>query len=352
MTDVKRAVLALLFLGLFSSFIPAAVVADVTVERHVKTGGFKGVGASESTTVEKISGLSRRSTTATEMKGKLGGLLGKFAGDLGRDEIVLVGEDRVIHLNHKKKTFSENPITLPREDSNPGAERGGRDDAPPGEDEGEKRNIKIIRNEITVEETGEDKTIGGFPCSRYLVTWVLEVEDLDSGAKTMSTMTSELWNTPETAATRALQKEEILFNVAYMRKMGVHIPPQKMKRFGLLAIAAMLGSNRDEMEEKMKELEKKFSGIEGFSVATAVTWRSSSEGGPVDEEEESPGLSEGIGGLFAGFAKKAMKKKTAPDREESAADSVVFDSYTEVRKIDLSPVNLSDFEVPAGYSRE
>jgi hypothetical protein len=136
--------------------------------------------------------------------------------------------------------------------------------------------------------------------------------------------------------------------------MGLDLPPQKMKRFGLMVIAGMVGADQEEMEKNMKELEKKFSTIEGYPISSAVTWKSTStaqqKGEP--EEEEPVDMSKGVGGLLSGFAKKAMKKKPSEEEKKSGDGSVIFSSYTEIRKIDTSAVPGGDFEIPAGYGRE
>ena len=351
---LKRIIGSAAAFTLFITLMPVAGGADVTVERYIKSGGFGGVGASEGTSTDKISGLKKRSESSMKMTGKLGGFLGKFAGDMGSDEIVLIKDDRVINLNHKSKTYTERAIILPEEETYPGSQGGPEGDSQTGDEEGEKRNVKVVRNEITVKETGEKKSINSFDCKQYLVTWILETEDLDTGDRATSTMTSDLWNTPATKETKALQKEESAFNQAYLKKMGLDIPPQKMKNFGLMVIAGMLGADREEMEKKMKELEKKFSTIEGYSISSSVTWKTTStaEQKQPEEESEAIDLSKGVGGLFSGLARKTMKKKPSEEEKTSGDGSVVFDSYTEVRKIDTSSVPGTDFEVPAGYARK
>lgn len=337
----------------FMVFVPGAARADVTVERFIKSGGFGGVGASEGTSTDRISGLKKRSASTMQMTGKIGGLLGKFGGDMGTDEIILVEEDRVVTMNHKKKTYTERTITLPQGEEDTDYQAGTGTEDSSGYEEEEKRNVRVVRNEVTVTQTGEKKPIGAFECERYMVTWIVETEDLDTKERATSTMITDLWNTPETKQTRALQEEENAFNQAYLEKVGIDIPPQKMKRFGLMAVAGMLGADHDEMEEKMKELEKKFSTIEGFSIASSVTWKTSSTAQQEQqgEEAEEIDMSEGFGGLLSGFAKK-VAKKSAEKKEDSGEGTVIFSSYTEIRQIDTSTVPNTEFLVPEGYARK
>jgi hypothetical protein len=341
--------------SLLLALTPAAVQADVTVERFIKSGGFGGVGASEGASTDKISGLKKRSESSVKMTGKIGGFLSKFAGNMGSDDIVLINEDRVISIKHKDKTYTQRSISFPEEEEYPGSERGPGNGASAGDEHGEKRNIKVVRNEITVRKTGEKKPINGFDCTQYIVTWILETEDLDTGDRATSTMTSDQWNTPATKETKTLQKEEGAFNEAYLKKMALDIPPQKMKSFGLMVIAGMLGADREEMERKMKELEKKFSTIEGYPISSAVTWETTSTAEQKQQPEGEPeaiDLSKGVGGLLSGLTRKAMKKEPSGEEKKAGEGSVIFSSYTEIRKIDTSSVPGSNFEVPAGYARK
>ena len=112
--------------------------ADVTVERTMKSAGFAGIGAGESTTVEKLSGLRKRDVSTMKMTG----FLGKVAGDLGSDEITDIAKDAVWKLDHKKKTYTESRITPPPQPKEEPAQ-----DRP---EKPEKPKVRVVRNEITV----------------------------------------------------------------------------------------------------------------------------------------------------------------------------------------------------------
>jgi hypothetical protein len=101
----------------------ATAGADVTVERTIKSAGFSGIGASDMTSVEKISGLRKRSVTSVKMTG----FLGKMAGEIGGDEITDIQKDAVWKLDHKKKTYTESKITPPPENKTAPGEKQGRE---------------------------------------------------------------------------------------------------------------------------------------------------------------------------------------------------------------------------------
>jgi len=100
--------------ALQSSGSPAAL-GDVTVERFITSGGIKGIGASESTVVEKLSGLKKHDASSMKMTGAVGGFLSKISGDMGSDVITNIEKDVVWTIDHKKKAYTESSITLPKE---------------------------------------------------------------------------------------------------------------------------------------------------------------------------------------------------------------------------------------------
>ena len=70
------------------------------------------------------------------------------------------------------------------------------------------------------------------------------------------------------------------------------------------------------------------------------------------EETEAVDMSKGMGGFLSGLAKKTMKKKPSEEKKKPGEGSVIFSSYSEIRKIDTSSVAAADFEVPAGYKKK
>jgi len=342
----------LLCLSLLCS--PRSAECDATVERFNKSGGIGGIGASESAVVEKLSRLKKHETSSVKLTGSVGGFFSKIAGDMGSDVITDIDKDVVRTLDHKKKTYTERPITLPKEkEQSPG--RAEKDK----EAGGEKPKVRVVRNEISVKDTGEKKTINGFDCNRYVVTWLIETENIETGERSKTTMTNDLWNTPETKEIRALQKEELEFAKAFMKKLGLSVSPEDARKFGMTAVAGMFGDDEQAVKKKLKELQEKMAKIKGYPIVTALKWEVESpeatrKAGVEKTEKESEGvdLTGGIGGLLGGLAKKAAKKKAAESAKESAKDGqVLFDFYSEIKKIDVSPIPSSDFEVPSGYKR-
>lgn len=337
-----------------------SVYGDVTVERFFKTGGFGGIGASESSQVAKISGIKKREKGATKMTGSFGKLVTKMAGEMESDSITDINRDAIWSLDHKNKSYTEQKISatealIPKEDKSQKVEKPEKKEEP---------KVRVIRNEFSVKATGEKKTINGYDCTKYALTWLVETEDLETKERAKNIMTTELWNTPETKEIKQLQDEENAFNLAYLKKLGLERSAEEMQKFGLAMMGGMLGGDEKTMEKNAKELKGKLSEIKGYPIATSVKWEHQSdpmkkkeaeeaevEEEPSEDTDESEG---GIGGFMSGLAKKAMKdkmkeKEKAKEAEKKEKENVVFDSYTEIRKITSSNISQTEFEIPAGY---
>jgi len=325
-----------------------AARADVTVERMAKSAGFAGFGAGETTMLEKYSGLRKRSVTSMKMTG----FLGKMAGDMGGDEITDIDQDAVWRLDHKKKTYTESKITPPPEPK--------QEEKPGRAEKAEKPKTRVVRNEVTVKELGDTKKIGVYDCAHYQVVWVVETEDLETKERTESTMTSDLWTTPETAEIRALTKEEREFTKAWLKKIGWDMSDEDTRKMGLAMVGSMIGGDEESFKKGAKEVAAKMEKIKGFPVGTGVKWQlkggatAAAKKGGGESGGGMPDIAKGLGGLMSAFGKKGAKGGGEAGAEAgggSGGANTVFDTYTEIRKIDTASLPGADFAPPAGYKK-
>jgi hypothetical protein len=319
--------------------------ADVTVERTMKSGGFRGLGGGDSTMVEKLSGLRKHDVSTMKMSG----FLGKMTGDLGVDEITDIQKDVVWKLDHKKKTYTESPITPPPQ---PKEEERGK---PGREEKREKSNVRVVRNEVTVKELGDKKKIGEFDCTHYQIVWVVETENTETKERAESTMTSDLWTTPETAETRALMKEEREFTQAWLKKIGWDMTDEETRKMGLAMVGAMIGGDEESFKKGAKEVAAKMEKIKGYPIGTGIKWMLKGSGGAAGGGggEGVPDIAKGLGGLMSAFGKKGGKGGggEAAKSGEAAGPTPVFETYTEIRTISTASLPDADFMPPAGYKK-
>jgi hypothetical protein len=231
--------------------------------------------------------------------------------------------------------------------------------------EKEKAKVRVTKSEFTVKKTGSSETINGFPCEEYLLTWLLEMEDIATKAKTRNTMTTNLWTTPETAAIRKAQAEEQEFHaeeqefhMALARKLDLSFSPNEAKQLGMEARGTMSGVPPDEIEKGFKRVKEEMSKIKGYSIRSVVSWAVEGDKGSAGKEGTSPSETtsdslRSIGGVLGGLAGKFTQKVTGEKPGSTGGkEGPFFSCTTEVRTINTDSIPSEVFEIPGGYMKK
>jgi hypothetical protein len=278
---------------------------DATIESTFKTGGFKGMGASEGTTVRRYQGEKMWESMSSKFTGAV---LSRIAGGSETVSITRVDKGVSWQLDPKKKAYAEHPIKpLDRKEFQEGKR-----------DPGKKPKIRITKSEFTVKKTGATETIHGFPCEEYRVTWYMEMEDLETQEKSKSTMVNDQWTTPETATIRRARADETAFQKAYAQKLGIHFSPDEAKQAGMSAAASLTGASPEEIEKGWAQVKKEMAKIKGYPIRTTVTWKFEGASARKAGQEEGPSetgsgptaeVGKLIGGLLGKFGAKKRRRR-------------------------------------------
>jgi hypothetical protein len=339
-------------------------MADVTVAYKFKSGGFRGMGASEGKGTRSVSGVKSREEGDSRLTGAI---LGKLSGSKETATVLRVDLDKVWLLDLKKKTYTEGPIKLPPPEKDDAKESGKKGK---GKEEKPTHRIKSAKTEVKKGE--ESKTINGFKTAKWAATLTVVVEELETKKTSEFAMTTDIWATPWTKELRQAVDEEAKFAKAYLKKLGLEVNPADRDRYGLQGATMLLGSAGPEVEGALKKLVKELGSLDGYAVVTETTWRSPApeqpKGKPAkepeDDEEEGSALNDAagagsIGGAAAGFlggmAKRAAKKKAkqkVKEHVEAAMGKPAFSVRHEVLSVDVSPVPSEKFELPAGFKKK
>jgi hypothetical protein len=310
-------------------------VADLKTETFTRASILTGMGSTEINMVTQYQGDKRADENITKM---VGGIMGALAGKPQTSvTITRLDKDLVWDLNPPKKTYTERPIALPavtetkteRKHSGP-----------------EQKPYKIVKSEIKVTKTGATKTINGFACTEYLITWEVVMEDTASKGRVTQVMTTDLWNTPLTDKLKQAQKTETEFNRSYVKKLGVEVSPQETDRLGAGMLTSMYGLDPKETAGKLEEIGKEMTKVEGYPIVTEVKWQvknDSTAKKPEPEPEPEPAPTS-LGGLIAN---RLAPKPAAKPKDEG----VIFSSYQETKSVSLDAVPETEFEIPAGYKK-
>lgn len=159
---MKKSVVLLIISIILTSSVFAGVVKKTKTEVS-----FKDFGKFTSDQIEKLTIEKKLIDSNNKFKGKgiMGKLSGKFflkSGESG--ELIDLPAMIITKMDHKKKEFRQ--VTIEKITSDEDAmEAGFAGEAEEEEEQGSE--IKVIRSEFRVEDTGESKNINNFPSKKY-----------------------------------------------------------------------------------------------------------------------------------------------------------------------------------------
>jgi hypothetical protein len=335
--------ISLIFCSLFL-WVVGTAWGDVAIESFYKTGGIKGMGEAEGTSIQRFQGEKKWESQATRFTGAI---LSRLVGESGTMTITRIDKGVAWTLDSKNRTYQENPLVPPKIKSEEGETK---EKKPP--------TARISKSEFSVKKTGSSETINGFPCEEYLITWLLEIEDLETKGKSRSTMVTDLWTTPETALIKKVREEEMVYNKALAKKMGMDLSPDEAKKMGLAAIGGLMKTSQEDMQKGLIRVKNEMSKIQGYPIRTTIHWSLEGEKGAKSGQEERPperssDRSEGIGGLLSGLMGKMVQKKAddkGPGQDGKGAP--FFSTTIEVKSLAVEPLSAEIFEIPSGYTKK
>jgi len=326
-----------LMLLVLVTLLAGPALADLKMETITRASMLTGMGSTEISAVTQYQGEKRVENNTTKMVGGIGGM---FAGKPQTSvEITRIDKDLIWGVNPPKKTYTERPIALPA---------GTETKAERRQSGAEQKPYKIVKSEIKVTRTGATKTINGFACTEYLITWEVVLEDTASKGKVTQVMTTDLWNTPLTDQLKKAQAIEAEFSKKLMQKLGVSLSPEEANQLGAGMLTSMYGLDAKETAGKLEQVGKEMAKVEGYPIVTEVKWQVKNDSAarkpePKEEPEEPP---TSLGGFIGNKIARQIAKDEKPKEE-----GVMFSSYHEVKSISLDAVPETEFEIPTGYKR-
>ena len=327
---MKNRISAATFGLAFGLLAPLAAQADVKTEHFTHFGGVLGMGASDITSTDYLQGLKKRDENTIKFTGSVLGALQRMAshGDKGSlsVDISRVDENKLITLKPDKKTYSERPLYKPEQDKESG--KSGK---------AKENDTKITKNEVTVKDTGQKKTINGWACHEYIITWNVETENTKTHEKGKSVMTSDLWNADD-AKLQKVREEQLAYSKAYLKLMHLPTNPDELKQFGF-GTATISGAESQAFFDKLRT-------IKGYPVSIDVKWEAS---GDKKEDADSSGedKQETMKALGSLFGSNKDESKGSDD-----GMTIVFTSHTELKSVDTGSLDKALFEVPADYTED
>lgn len=321
----------------------AAPAFSGVVKKSRSEVAFKGFGKLTLTQSSRLVAERQWTDSQSDFKGKglFGGLAGKTvlrSGSFG--ELTDLPAMTVTRLDVKKKEYTVSPIKKLEE------EAAGEEEASKAEEQPEESDVRIVRSEFKVEDAGEAAELNGFPTHKYVVTWVVDWENVRTGEKGTNALATDVLTTPFTDAIRRAQEEEAQYTRAYMKAIGLDQEKLQQDVLGTSWMSVLDSMNaakgrpaaKFDASKTAAEMKK----IKGYPVLIDGKYTITSDR-PKGEDEGG-----GSKGVLGGLAKKVLKKKSA---EEGPAEPAL--AYR-VEVLELAPADLgeADFQVPADYKKK
>ncbi len=312
---------------------------------------FRGFGKFSLTQSDKLTVAQKWSNMQSDFKGQ--GLAGSLAaktilrsGDTG--EIIDLPAATLYRLDNKKKEYTVSPIEKLKEES--GGEKAETEKET--KEERAESKIRVTKNEFKVDDTGEESTINNFPAHKYLVLWLLEWENTETGEKGASRLETLVWTTPLNDTLEKARKEEMEFSRTYLEKLGIEVGKMEEDVLGVrwMAILDSIGQAKGRPSHDYSKAESEMEKIKGYPIVIDGKYFVSAEkpAGAAGEAEEQPSATD-VKGRLGGLLKKTLKKKPA---EADSANEPVLAYRTEVIEIMTPDLGVGDFQVPAGYKKK
>ncbi len=334
-------------MGLILGLACAGVRADVKILSETNFGGIAGMGASNITETSYLRGHDKRVESNTQFTGAILGTLQRWKhGDKGSNAVTIyrLDENRKYLLDPDNKTYQAEPIYAPP----PSAESGSSTSQ--NGSGGSENDVRVVKNEFTVKDTGKSRVINGFQTHEYLVTWDLETENTKTHERSRSLMTTDLWNSDD-ARFLAAHKDQAAYNLAYAQLMHMPMPADMAKQYGLFQMSYLT-------DKDIRPFMDKLSKIKGFPVATDVKWEAgciancSGNDQASSQNQHDSDNSNALGGLLGSLlSKNATQNDQSSGQKTTDGLNTIFHSYTEVKSIDTGNQPVSLFEVPAGFTK-
>jgi|GEM_PF-4670384 len=329
---------------------PLTAQADVKIETLTHVNEITGVTNHDSDTTDYIQGDKMREENLRKFTGSVLGAWQKFRGeDKGSMDIDIfdVSANKHWNMDPQKKVYTVESIYDPNQPSK-APPQGGTTQQP--QQDQQDKDVKVTKNEFTVKDTGQTKNVNGFDTHEYLITWDYETLNTKTGETGKNLMTTDTWTSTDAKLAKA-RETQMAYGKAYRQLM--HMPGSE----GGYDVSSVYGLDNGHVivnGQDMKSDIDKLHTIKGLPVSTDVTW----EAGGTDKDgkqtndsdagkDSGKSLDSALGSLFG--SKKSDDSSNQPAKQGTPGMTTIFSSHYEVKGVDTSAVDASQFQVPADY---
>jgi hypothetical protein len=339
----------------------AIVQADVTVTNSTSVQGLGGTNFADSTgtTTTMISGDKSRTVTETKMQSKLVGFLARNAvGPTA--EIVLLGDDKIYHLNIGKKQYTETSFEQMRSQiqqaqDKMSANADNRQQQPAAVDQSK---CTWLPAQVSVNKTGEKAQVAGYDAERTIVTATQPCQNKDDGSICDITLVLDMW----TAAGFAQSPEVRKFYADYASRMGFDQASLQDSSQKAKALFGQYQGIWTEVSGKMQSI-KGYPVKNGFTMAMGGTQckdpkAQQSQSSSGDSSSSGGGglagaVAGGLGGLFHKKSDSdAPPPPAAPPVPLPPGEVALMTVTSQLVSVSTDSISPDAFAVPADFKKQ
>jgi len=327
-----------LIFSLLFLFLIANVNAQVTYQEEMTSNGLSGMMAFKSTSTTYLTETAKNQTSEMEFTGSF---MKHVASKSKSASIVRLDKEVFWDLNIGKKEYTEMTFAEFKKMIKEGMST---EPMPPAQgQEGEKTNedeyewekpvVKVTKGEKT-------QNVNGFKCQNYSIQVTTVGKHKKTGIKDTILVVNDLWNSVVMASAIEKMKD---FHQNLAKTLGFDQPSKGM--------GAIFSAYKDYLEKIAAEASK----LEGYPVKSTMRMTMTShaqkslEKKDEKEEKSDVDLSNPVGGLLGGFAKKMAKKQM--ENKSTGGAKEVFQFSNELKSIKVGDVAADKFEIPSGFKK-
>ena len=291
----------------------------------------------KSTSESAVQGDKQYTKNNSEIK-----MMGLFTKKSSSIDITRLDKELFWSLDPEQKTYSEMTFAMLKQAYEGGADELSEANTAPEmneEEQFDESEYKWDEPVVTVDKKETGKKVNGFKSDNYLVTLIMAGTHIETGIRDTVKVVSDLWVTPVTPQ----MDEMTAFQQQLAQKLGFEFSGQQMMQLF------------QAYESFFSDLGAEVSKIKGYPIKNNIKMKSTNHlqaaAAKDDDADESVNIdmSNPIGGMLGGFAKKMAKQGVAKKIEDSQRQ--VFNIDFELKSIESGSISAEKFDVPADYKK-
>ncbi|HTV78711.1 MAG TPA: hypothetical protein VMF03_10660 [Steroidobacteraceae bacterium] len=339
-----------------------AARADVTIVRTTSVDGAGSMSFANmtgtSTTI--ISGSRSRTENDVKMQSKLVGFLARNALGPSAD-IVLLDDDRILHLNLNKKEYTETSFEQQRAQLRKAMEQGSDSQKSKQQPSAVDTSKCVwLPPKVSVNRTGEKAQFAGFDSERTVITAAQPCQDKDTGSICEVALILDEWLSGDFSDSAEVRK----YYSAYAARMG-------MDAAGMQDASERARAMFSQYKDIWSQVATKMQGMKGYPVRSGFTLalggaqckdpkaQPNQANGADDSQDSSGGLAGAVAGRLGGlFHRKSDADSSAPRATSSGApvplppgDVALMTVSSQLVSVSADSVGADVFAVPAGFRK-